>query len=136
MQVGRTHRASHRLPGAICIAAMITAGTLALAACGQSAPPGAARATDCGPSHTAAKVPIEVAVEQGQVSCTTALAIESDYAKAIVAGKAPGNGGGGPVTVNGWTCQGFPTPELLKTGKTSKCVKDGTEILATLKAPG
>ncbi len=50
-------------------------------------------------------------------------------------GKAPGNGGGGPVTVNGWTCQGFPTPELLKTGKTSKCVKAGIEILAVLKTP-
>ena len=135
MQVGRTRGASHRLSGAICMAAMITVGTLALAACGRRAAK-AARATDCGTSHTAAKVPIEVAVEQGQVSCTTALAIESDYAKAIVAGKAPGNGGGGPVTVNGWTCQGFPTPELLKTGKTSKCVKDSIEILATLKVPG
>ena len=133
MQVGRTSGARHWLPGAICIAAMITIGTLALAAC--STHPTAARPTDCGTSHTAAKIPIEVAVEQGQVSCTTALGIESAYAKAIVAGKAPGNGGGGPVTVNGWTCQGFPTPELLKTGKTSKCVKDGTEILATLKVP-
>ncbi len=133
MQLGRTRGASSWLSGAICLAAMITVGTLALAAC--SSQPKAARATDCGTSHTAAKVPIEVAVEQGQVSCTTALAIENAYAKAIVAGKAPGNGGGGPVAVNGWTCQGFPTPELLKTGKTSKCVKDGTEILATLKVP-
>jgi hypothetical protein len=134
MQVGRTHDASYRLAGSVCMAAVIMVGTLALAGCGQSA--GAkARATDCGTSHTAAKVPIEVAVEQGGISCATALAVESDYAKAIVAGKAPGNGGGGPVTVNGWTCQGFPTPELLKTGKTSKCVKDGTEIIATLKVP-
>jgi hypothetical protein len=52
-----------------------------------------------------------------------------------VAGKAPGNGGGGPVHVSGWTCSGFPTPELLKTGNASKCVKGGTEIIATLKAP-
>jgi hypothetical protein len=133
MLVGRTHGASYRLSAAVCLAAMIMTGTLALAACStQSA---AARATDCGTSHTAAKVPIEVAVERGQISCTAALAVESDYAKAIVAGKAPGNGGGGPVTVNGWTCQGFPTPEVLKTGKTSKCVKGGIEILATLKVP-
>jgi hypothetical protein len=134
MQVGRTHAVSYGLSAAICIAAMITVGMLALAAC--STQPKAAAETQCGTSHTAAKVPIEVAVEQGQVSCTAALAIEGDYAKAIEEGRAPGNGGGGPVTVNGWTCQGFPTPELLKTGKTSKCVKDGIEIIATLKVPG
>jgi hypothetical protein len=133
MQVGRTRGMSHQLSTAACVTAMIMVGALALCACGHSQP--AAHVTDCGTSHTAAKVPIEVAVEEGQVACTTALAIESDYAKAIVAGKAPGNGGGGPITVNGWTCQGFPTPELLKTGKTSKCVKDGIEILATLKVP-
>ena len=52
-----------------------------------------------------------------------------------MAGRAPGNGGGGPVTVNGWKCQGFPTPELLKTGDASKCVKDGAEILEILKTP-
>jgi hypothetical protein len=135
MQVRRTRGASHQRSGAMCLAALVIAGTLALAGCGQSARPKAARATDCGTSHTAANVPVEVAVERGQVACATALAVESDYAKAIVQGKAPGNGGGGPVTVNGWTCQGFPTPELLRTGDTSKCVKDGTEIMAVLKTP-
>ncbi len=140
MQVRRTRDAGFRLTGAIRLATLVVAGTLAVgctlavAGCGQSAPK-PARATDCGTSHTAANVPVEVAVEQGQVACTTALAVESDYAKAIVQGKAPGNGGGGPVTVNGWTCQGFPTPELLKTGKTSKCVKGSIEILAVLKTP-
>ncbi len=135
MQVRRIRGASHRLPGATCLAAVAITGTLALAGCGQPAQPKSAPATDCGTSHTAANVPVEVAVEKGQVSCTTALSVESEYAKAIVEGKAPGNGGGGPVTVNGWTCQGFPTPELLKTGKTSKCVKGSTEILAVLKTP-
>jgi hypothetical protein len=135
MQVRGACGAGHRLARAVCLTALVVVGTLALAGCGQSARPKVARATDCGTSHTAANVPVEVAVEQGEVSCTTALAVESDYAKAIVQGKAPGNGGGGPVTVNGWTCQGFPTPELLKTGKTSKCVKGSTEILAVLKTP-
>ena len=37
--------------------------------------------------------------------------------------------------VNGWKCQGFPTPQLLKTGGASKCVKDGAEILEILKTP-
>ena len=134
MQVRRARRTGHRLIGAVCLAALVVVGALALAGCGQSAPPKAS-ATNCGTSHTAANVPVEVAVERGQVSCTTALAVESDYAKAIVEGKAPGNGGGAPVAVSGWTCQGFPTPELLKTGKTSKCVKGSIEILAVLKTP-
>ena len=134
MQVRRTPGAGRPLAGAKWLAAIVIVGTLGLAGCGQAARP-KARATDCGTSHTAANVPVEVAVEQGQVSCTTALAVEGSYAKAIVQGKAPGNGGGGPVTVSGWTCQGFPTPELLKTGKTSKCVKGSTEILAVLKTP-
>jgi hypothetical protein len=69
------------------------------------------------------------------VSCSVALAVEKDYAAAIVAGQAPGNGGGGPVTVSGWKCQGFATPELLKTGDVSKCGKDGMQILAILKSP-
>src|SRR5271165_420989 len=99
MQVRRTRGASHQRSGAMCLAVLVIAGTLALAGCGQSARPKTARATDCGTSHTAANVPVEVAVERGQVACSTALTVESDYAKAIVQGKAPGNGGGGPVTV-------------------------------------
>jgi len=51
-----------------------------------------------------------------------------------VNGLAPGNGGGGPVTVNGWTCEGMATPQLLKTGETSKCARGGREIVAILKS--
>jgi hypothetical protein len=136
MQVGRTRGTSHRLSGALCLATMLMAGTLALTGCASGAQPTAGGgATDCGTSHTAANVPVEVTVEHGQVSCAVALAVENDYAKAIRAGKVQGNGGGAPVLVGGWTCQGFPTPELLKTGNTSKCVKSGTEILAILQPP-
>jgi len=63
------------------------------------------------------------------------MTIEQDYVKAIRAGQAPGNGGGGPIRINGWTCQGFATPIVLKTGNASKCVKDGDEILAVLPVP-
>ena len=80
-------------------------------------------------------VPVEIEVNRGQVSCAVAKTVEQNYAAAIVAGKAPGNGGGGPVTVNGWKCQGFPTPELLKTGDVSSCAKGGVEIVAILKSP-
>jgi hypothetical protein len=89
----------------------------------------------CGSARTAANVPVQIEVAQGNVSCGTAEAIEHDYARAIRTGQAPGNGGGGPVQIKGWTCEGFPTPTVLKTGKTSKCVQDGNEILEVLPDP-
>ena len=88
--------------------------------------------TACGTTKTAANVPIHIEETSGHVTCTTALAIERKYAEAIRSGLAPGNGGGGPVKVDGWTCQGYATPVVLLSGKASKCVKDGTEILAIL----
>ncbi len=109
--------------------------TLALAGCGSGTKPGPASIQDCGTSRTAANIPVEIEVYRGQVACPAALQVEASYAKAIVDGKAPGNGGGGPVTVDGWTCEGLATPQLLKTGETSKCAKDGHEIVAILKSP-
>jgi hypothetical protein len=89
----------------------------------------------CGTTKTAANVPVHIQVARGQVSCSTALAIERQYAKAILSGKVPGTGGGAPVHVQGWTCQGFATPVVLKTGQASKCVQGADEILAILPAP-
>jgi hypothetical protein len=117
------------------------AAVLLAAGCGSTAratgngSPGGANVTPCGTTRTAANVPVHIQVEHGPVSCTTAMSIERAYAKAIMAGRAPGNGGGGPVNINGWTCQGFNTPEVLKTGHASKCVQGGSEILAILPAP-
>jgi hypothetical protein len=91
--------------------------------------------TACGQTKTAANVPVDIQIARGQVSCSTALAIERAYAKAILSGKVPGTGGGAPVHVQGWTCQGFATPVVLKTGQASKCVNGSTEILAILPAP-
>jgi hypothetical protein len=92
-------------------------------------------AVACGTTRTAANVPVQVQVSNGKVSCGAAMAIEQDYAKAIRDGSAPGNGGGGPVKIDGWTCQGFATPVVLRTGQASKCVFRGTEILAILPTP-
>jgi len=93
------------------------------------------KATKCGTSKTAADVPVEVFIARGQVHCRTAMTVVRAYAAAIRSGHAPGNGGGGPVKVNGWTCQGFSTPEVLNTGRTSKCVRGGAEILEILPPP-
>src|SRR5260370_40033276 len=78
---------------------------------------------------TGAAVPDKVEAIKGQIACATAMAVERAYAAAIRSGRAPGNGGGGPVKIRGWTCQGFAPPLVLQTGKASQCVRGGTEIL-------
>jgi len=109
------------------------------AASGTPVSPGhsgtASSAVACGTTKTAANVPVQVQVSHGKVACAAAMTIEKDYAKAIRAGRAPGNGGGGPVTIDGWKCQGFATPVVLKTGQASKCVQGSAEILAVLPLP-
>ncbi len=90
----------------------------------------------CGSSRTAAGVKVLIMVERGQVACSVAQAVEKAYAEAIASGKVPGNGGGAPVTVQGWVCQGFNTPEVLRTGNASRCTRDGSRILAVLPSPG
>jgi hypothetical protein len=120
---------------AVIALACALASTVGLAGCSSPAKPIAASIQDCGASRTAANVPVQIEVYRGQVSCSAALQVEASYARAIVSGQAPGNGGGGPVTVDGWTCQGMTTPQLLQTGEASKCSKDGHQNVAILKAP-
>ncbi len=135
--------ASERLIAPACGVALAAALLIAVSGCGSHAStPGGAAAkpqgtsmTACGTTRTAANVPVNIQIARGQVSCSTALAVERDYAKAILSGEVPGTGGGAPVRVQGWICQGFTTPVVLKTGQASKCVQGGDEILAILPAP-
>jgi hypothetical protein len=103
-----------------------TAGKQATTAAGSSVP-----ATRCGMVRTAAGVPVDVEVI-GQASCDDAMTVERDYSHALASGKVPGNGGGAPVTIHGWVCQGYDTPEVLSTGRASACRKHGMRILAVL----
>jgi hypothetical protein len=116
------------------IASLAALSALVLAGCGAGQPT-TTGVQVCGTGKTAANVPVQIEVDRGQVSCQTAMQIEAAYARAIAEGLAPGNGGGGPVKVSGWTCEGLDTPQLLKTGETSKCVKDSHEIVTILKTP-
>jgi hypothetical protein len=135
--------ASERLIAPACGVAVAALLMLLVTGCGSHAskpnaaasPKDTGSATACGETKTAANVPVDIQVARGQVSCATALAVERAYAKAILSGKVPGTGGGAPVRVKGWTCQGFTTPVVLRTGQASKCVQDSTEILAILPAP-
>jgi hypothetical protein len=137
---GRAAARRGRHPGRAAAAVVAAAAAILAAGCSSVAktggkPPASGAVTRCGTTRTAANVPVNVEVEHGQVSCATAMTVERRYARAILSGHAPGNGGGGPISVQGWTCQGFPTPEVLKTGQASKCVSGASEILAILPAP-
>ncbi len=134
-----------RAPVCRALAGLVVAA-LAAAGCGSagahpaSTPPASRVAADkavtsCGTTRTAANVPVRIHVQHGQPGCKTAMNIERDYARAMAAGREPGNGGGGPVQVHGWTCEGFTTPVVLRTGNASRCVKGAATILAILPAP-
>lgn len=90
-----------------------------------------APAIRCGRTHTAAGVPVDVEIV-GHASCHEAMAVERGYSRAIAAGKVPGNGGGAPVGIQGWICQGYDTPQVLATGRASACRKHGSQIIAVL----
>jgi hypothetical protein len=95
---------------------------------------GSVPGTRCGRVRTAAGVPVDVEIV-GQATCHAAMTVERDYSRAIASGQVPGNGGGAPVTIKGWICQGFDTPEVLATGRASACRKHGSQILAVLPTP-
>jgi len=110
-------------------------GSTTTAAGGGSGPTASsAPATRCGTARTAAGVPVDVDVV-GQASCHDAMTVEHEYTRALASGKVPGNGGGAPVKIHGWVCQGYDTPEVLATGRASACRKQGMQILAVLVLP-
>ena len=91
--------------------------------------------TLCGTTRTGANVPVVIKVTKGTVNCSTALRIEDDYAALIKSGNLKGNGGGAPLAVSGWTCQGYPTPQVLATGVASECHTTSAEVIAVLALP-
>ena len=106
-----------------------------LAGCASAAATGAGPGASCGTTRTAANVPVIIKVAKGTVNCGTALRVENEYAAKIRAGQVQGNGGGAPVAVSGWTCQGYPTPEVLSTGNASQCHTGSAAIVAVLPVP-
>ena len=105
-----------------------------VAGCSSAQATAGAGAT-CGSTHTAAGVPVIIKVAQGSANCKTAMQVENAYATRIRDGRVPGNGGGAPIVVSGWTCQGYSTPEVLSTGNASQCHTGSTTILAVLPVP-
>ncbi len=111
------------------------AGLAAACLAGCSSGPGSNAGMTCGTTRTGAGVPVQIKIAKGNVACDTAMSVETKYASMVRNGQVPGNGGGAPVTVNGWTCQGYLTPEILRTGDASQCHTSGAEILAVLPSP-
>ena len=114
---------------------LLAGGAGLLAGCTSAATADAGPGTSCGTTRTAANVPVVIKVAKGIVNCGTALQVENEYAAMTRAGQVPGNGGGAPVAVSGWTCQGYPTPEVLSTGNASQCHTSSAEIVAVLPVP-
>ena len=108
---------------------LVAGGAGLLAGCSSSS---AGTGATCGTTRTAADVPVIIKVIKGTVSCGTAMQVENEYAAKIRAGQVRGNGGGAPVSVSGWTCQGYPTPEVLSTGNASQCHTASAAIVAVL----
>jgi hypothetical protein len=124
-----------RVAGVAVLLVLQAGGAGVLAGCASAAAAGAGPGASCGTTRTAANVPVIIKVAEGTVNCGTALRVENEYAAAIRAGQVRGNGGGAPVAVSGWTCQGYPTPEVLSTGNASRCRTSGSAIVAVLPVP-
>ncbi len=145
-------RAARRRLGAVVPAVLLCLATARLttgcsAASGAASSPGTAAGASasaapapqptpsgkaCGATRTGANVPVIVKVTKGSVDCATALRVESDYSALVRHGALQGNGGGAPLPVNGWTCQGYPTPQVLATGAASECHTTSAEVIAVL----
>ena len=138
----RTVRAAGLLCLVACLVAPVVAGCSSAAsgasgAAGTAIPSAYATPSGqaCGTTRTGSNVPVVIKVTRGSVSCTAAIGIENAYATMIKQGDLKGNGGGAPVQVNGWTCQGYPTPQVLQTGTTSACHTASAEVVAVLVVP-
>jgi hypothetical protein len=111
---------------------LLAGGAGLLAGCASAVAAGAGPGASCGTTRTAANVPVVIKVTKGTVNCGIALQVEHEYAAKIRDGQVRGNGGGAPVAVSGWTCQGYLTPEVLSTGYTSQCHTGKSAIVAVL----
>ena len=116
-------------------AVLLAGGVGLLASCSSSGAGVVGIGATCGTTRTAADVPVVIKVTEGTVSCGTAMQVENEYAAKIRAGQVRGNGGGAPVAVSGWTCQGYPTTEVLSTGNASQCHTGSAAIVAVLPVP-
>jgi hypothetical protein len=132
---GRRKYQGAALAGLCWLSGVLGLSGAVLAACSSGPPAPGATGTVCGTVRTGADVPVRIKVAKGTVDCTTVLRVERDYAALIADGRVQGNGGGAPVTVHGWTCQGYATPTTARTHIASECHTAIAEVVAVLSSP-
>ena len=130
---GRTTTRARWRPAAAGAVLALAVGPM-LAGCSTSGS-STTSAASCGNMRTAVNVPVVIQVAKGTVNCAAALRVERGYAAMIKKGDIRGNGGGAPVSVDGWTCQGYSTTQALQTGNTSECHTAKAEVVAVLAVP-
>lgn len=94
------------------------------AAAQASAGPGAG----CGTVKSAANVLGTVTVRRGQVDCATMRHVLAAYYGDLAAGRAPGNGGGGPLWEQGWRCISGPS-----TAPGTTCTKGTADVAVSYR---
>ncbi|HEX8004924.1 MAG TPA: hypothetical protein VF482_00680 [Trebonia sp.] len=124
----------------VMVSTVVAAGLAGLlAACSSASaahsPTPGTPGSSCGTTRTAGNVPVVIKVVKGTVNCGTALSVENGYAAIVKAGKVHGNGGGAPVRVNGWMCEGYPAPKAALTGNASECHTGSAEVVAEWALP-
>ena len=110
----------------------LTAGLIAGCAASGTATPDAA--ATCGHTLTAVNIAVMIKIGRGPVTCPTAMTVENSYSAVVRSGELRGNGGGAPVSVHGWTCQGYTSAEIAQNNRVSVCAKGDEEIFAWLPA--
>lgn len=120
------------------VAMLSLAALLTAAGCGGSSHHTTgtkAAGVDCGTVKTPAGISADLKVTQGKVDCPQAVSVYRTYFGDLAKGAAPGQGGGGSVTVQGWNCDSYPTPQMQQTGKGGYCSKAGATVTAYITAP-
>lgn len=124
-----------RRMAALAVAGMSLAGLAACSASAHATRQSGTAGSTCGTTRTGANVPVIIKIAKGSVSCDAAMSVEKGYAAAVKHGELTGNGGGAPLKVGAWTCQGYQTPDVLRTGNASECHTASAEVLAVVELP-
>ncbi|MCW2945318.1 MAG: hypothetical protein JWR24_2035 [Actinoallomurus sp.] len=110
-----------------------------MAGCGSGDSPKAARTpsgdSDCGKVATAGEAQAELKVTKGSASCAEARSVFQAFFAEVAGGKAPGQGSGGRLTVQGWSCVIYPPDRIQQKGRGADCAKAGTTVTA-FQGPG
>ncbi|WP_433188313.1 hypothetical protein [Actinoallomurus sp. CA-150999] len=123
----------------IALLSLPLAALLAVTGCGSGSKPKAAKTTatgqaDCGKVDAAGGAPAYLKVTKGSASCAEAVSVYKAFFAEIAEGKAPGQGSGGELSVQGWSCVIYPPDQIQQNGRGADCTKSGATVTAFQKA--